>query len=152
MLIQRLNRDDPERVFISCYNDSGSALTKGQVVCFSMDGTRDGYEVTDPTAALSQLVAGLAHAATAAAEYGLVQIYGLDDDAIIHRSGTATNAAGAIGDVMIIWSASSALSGLSAGSANTAQAVNAWFVLAQTQASTDTSNLTTTGKVFIRCM
>jgi len=152
MLIPRLNRGAPDRVFISCYNDSGSALTKGQVVCFSMDGTRDGYEVTDPTGALCPLVAGLAHAATANGEYGLIQIYGLDDDAIITRHGIATNAHGIIGEAMGMYTASSALSCLSSGAAAEGVAVTPWFALAQTQASTNTSGLTTVGKVFIRCM
>lgn len=152
MLIQRLNRDDPERVFISCYNHSGSALTKGQLVVFPMDGTRDGIEVADPTAPLCSLAVGLAHAATVAAEYGLIQIYGLDDDAIIGRHGTATNAHGAIGDILLPWTASSALSAASSGEVAHASAYTPWFVLAQTQASTNTSALSTTGKVFIRCM
>lgn len=152
MLIQRLNRDDPERVFISCYNHSGSALSKGQLCVFSMDGTRDGYEITDPTAPLSSLVAGLAHAATAAAEYGLIQVYGLDDDALIQRNGTSTSAHGAIGDVLLPWTASSALSAASSGEVAHASAYTPWFILAQTQASTNSANLTTTAKVFIRCM
>ena len=150
MIIPRLNRGAPERIFIACYNDSGSALSKGQLVCFSCDGTRDGYEITDPTAALNPLTAGLAHATTANGDYGLVQIYGLDDDALILKCGTASNANGAIGDCLVMHSAISGLSGSAVGS--DAKGMGSyWFALGETMASSS-ATATTTAKVFIRCM
>ena len=150
MLIPRLNRGAPERIFIACYNDSGSALSKGQLVCFSMDGTRDGYEITDPTAALAGLAAGLAHATTANGEYGLIQIYGMDDDAIILKCGTASNDGASIGDLLVCHSAVSGLSG-KAEPSDAAGLGAYWFVICETMASSS-ATATTTAKVFIRCM
>ena len=86
--------------------------------------------------------------ATVAGDYGMVQVYGMRTDAVINQAGTASNANGAVGDVLIPWTASDAFSGVAAGAAT---GYSPWAVLMQTVASSATV-ATTTGKVFLRCM
>jgi len=148
--------------FVSVRNDSGSALSVGQVVVWDMAGTEDGLRVIDPSGTTAALVVGTAHAATANGDKGIVQVYGLDDDALIIRNGqSATNDTIQVGDIMDIYSASSALQCEIAGAAilQTSGASNAafaclppMFVMAESLASYATSNKTTNAKVFIRCL
>ena len=152
MLFKRINRTEAEVVYIICRNDEASAAwIKGSPVVLQSDGTRDGVDAVRSAtggAAKSSLLVGVADAATVAADYGKVQVYGLRTDAVINQSGTASNAAGAIGDVLIQWTASSGFSGVAAG------AVSGWkpsAVLMQTVASSS-AHTTTTGSVWLACM
>lgn len=150
MLFQRINRGDPEKIFLICRNDEASAAwIKGSGIAWQADGTRDGVDVVKlATAAKSSLLVGIADSAIAAGEYGLVQCYGLRTDAVINQSGTASNGNGAVGDIMVPWTASTGFSGAAAG------AVTGFLpsiVLMQTVASS-TALTTTTGSVFLRCM
>lgn len=152
MLFQRINRTDPEKVFVICRNDEASAAwVIGGPVVFISDGTRDGIDaikLITGTAAKASLLVGVADAATVAGEYGLVQCYGLRTDAVINQAGTASNANGAVGDVLIPWTASDAFSGAAAGAAT---GYSPWAVLMQTVASSATI-AKTTGSIFLRCM
>ena len=153
-----------ERGFVTVRNDSGSALSAGQVVVWDMAGTEDGLRVIDPSGTTAALVVGLADAATANGDKGLIQVYGIDDDAQVLRNGvSATNDTLAVGDILDITSASSCLDARKAGGAvlaNTFAATNnaaatvlpPMFVLCESFASYATSDTTTTAKVFIRCL
>ncbi len=151
MLIAHVGKDLPEKVYGVFKNDEASAAwVAGAPVCLQADGTDDGFAAVSAaiTAAKSTMTVGLADTTTAAGSVGLVQIYGVRTDAVINKAGTASNANGAIGDVLIQWTASDALSGVAAG------AVSGYlpsFVLMETVASTSPI-ATTTGTVFIRCM
>jgi hypothetical protein len=152
MLFKRLNRTLSEDVFIYCRNDEASnAWIKGAPVVLQADGTRDGVDAVrllTGAAAKSTLLVGVAHAATASGEYGKVQIYGLRTDCVINQAGTASDANGAVGDVLTPWTASNAFSGAAAGAAT---GYSPWAVLMQTVASSGTV-ATVAGKVFLRCM
>lgn len=150
MLIQRVNRDDPEKVFISCQNDDGSSSwVAGEPVFWQADGTDDGLDaVSGGTDATSSLLIGVADTTTADQGYGLVQVYGVRTDAVINQAGTASDANGAIGDVLAPWTASSAFSGVAAGAAT---GFLPSVVLMETVASSS-AVATTTGTVFLRCM
>lgn len=151
MLIQRINRTNPEKVFIITRNDTSSAFTKGAPINYKFDGTRDGLDVEDVgtgAAAKNHLLAGLADSAIAASAYGLVQCYGVRTDAVILKCGTATNKNAAIGDAMVLMTASDCLSGVAAG------AVTGYFagmVMGETMASSS-AVATTTATVFLRLM
>ena len=72
MIFQRLNRTDPEKVFIVVKNSYGTAAITV------------GVGVTRPTTALRSVCAGVvADASIAAGEYGLIQIYGHNADALV---------------------------------------------------------------------
>jgi hypothetical protein len=151
MIIQRVNRTNPEKVFIITYNDETTAMVKGTVVDFDYDGTDDGLSIVDSStgdAAKSHLAAGIVDTALAAQAYGLVQCYGVRTDAVILHSGTASNANAAIGDALIMDTTNDGLSGCAAG------AISEYFpgfVMGETMASSS-GTVTTTGTIFIRMM
>lgn len=151
MIIQAINRTNPEKVFIVVRNDSGSAIGKGLPLVFKFDGTRDGLDVEDAktgAAAKNHLIAGMANKQLAAGSYGLAQCYGVRDDAPILKCGSASDANAAIGDVLVLYTAESILSGDAAG------AVSAYFagiVMGETMASS-AATATTTATVFLRLM
>jgi hypothetical protein len=151
VIIQRINRTNPEKVFIICRNDSAAAIGKGYPTVFKFDGTRDGLDIEDVktgTAAKNHLIAGLADASIAAAAYGLVQCYGVRTDAPMLKSGIATSDNAAIGDVMVLHTAASILSGSSSGIVTQ---YLAGIVMGETMASSSATG-TTTGTVFLRLM
>lgn len=80
LLIQRVNRSDPEKIFITVYNSySTAALSNGQGVIWDFATDADGLGVTRPTARATNAgmaAAGVVAEAIAAGAYGLVQVYG----------------------------------------------------------------------------
>ena len=80
MIFQRINRSDPEKVFVVVKNGySTAALTVGQAVMWGLSAA-DGVTVTRPTARATNAgtaVAGVvASSSIAVSGYGLVQVYG----------------------------------------------------------------------------
>jgi len=88
MLIQRVNRTDPEKVFVVAKNSySTAAITVGQAVVWDYTTDADGVGVTQPTTALMKLPAGIVETASiAAGDYGLVQVYGHNANALVSGS------------------------------------------------------------------
>lgn len=80
MLFQRINRTNPEKVFIVVYNSySTAALSNGQAVIWDFATDADGVGVTRPTARATNAgmaAAGIAAEAIASGDYGLLQVYG----------------------------------------------------------------------------
>lgn len=81
MLFQRINRSNPEKIFIVVYNSySTAAITVGQGVIWDFATDADGVGVTRPTARATNAgvaAAGVvADASIAAGAYGLLQVYG----------------------------------------------------------------------------
>ena len=81
MLFQRVNRSDPEKVFVSVFNSySTAAITNGQGVNWDFITDIDGVGVTIPLARATNggiAAAGVvASASIASGAYGLVQVYG----------------------------------------------------------------------------
>lgn len=151
MIIQALNRTNPEKVFIITRNDTASAFIKGYPCVFKFSGTRDGLDVEDAktgTAVKNDLIAGINDTALAAGGYGLAQCYGVRDDVAMLKCGTATDKNAAIGDALVLLTASSCFSGVAAGAVS---AYNAGVVMGETMASS-ASVVTTTGTVFLRLM
>lgn len=133
------------------------AQSIGRVACWTMDGTDDGLSTSVPSATNGFFVVGLNHTAIAAGSKGLVQVYGLDDDAVVCRMRNASNVNVVVGDVYDIYSASSCLKYYHAATnvlnsaSNGAQAC--FFVAGAVVVSGGLSSLsTTTTKVFLRCL
>jgi hypothetical protein len=151
MIIQRINRTNLEKVFIIARNDSAASIAAGYPCVFKFDGTRDGLDIEDVktgAAVKNHLLAGIVDAAIAAASYGLVQCYGVRTDAAMLKAGSKSNKNAAIGDILVLHTASSILSGVAAG------AVSGWLagiVMGETMASSATV-ASTTGTVFLRLM
>jgi hypothetical protein len=80
MLFQRINRANPEKVFIVVYNSwSTASLTNGQAVQWDFNTDIDGVGVTRPTARATNAgfaAAGVVAETIAAGSYGLLQVYG----------------------------------------------------------------------------
>jgi hypothetical protein len=80
MLFQRINRSDPEKIFLVVKNSwSTDSLTNGQAVQWDFTADYDGVGVTRPTARATNAgtaFAGIVTETIAAGAYGLIQIYG----------------------------------------------------------------------------
>lgn len=80
MLFQRVNRTNPEKIFIVVYNSySTAALSNGQPVAWDYATDADGVSVTKPPARATSAgaaMAGVAAEAIAVGDYGLIQVYG----------------------------------------------------------------------------
>ncbi len=111
MIFQRVNRTDPEKVFVVVYNSySTAAITVGQVVNWDFGTDIDGVGVTRPTARATNggfAVAGaVASSSIAAGSYGLVQVYGYHS-ALRMRSATGGSPAIAAGRPLAVNAAGS---------------------------------------------
>ena len=147
MLFQRINRTDPEKIYMIVKADGGGLMV-GRPVCFHFTGTDDGLlgSLADaPTDGTS--VVGIANAAIAAGDYGLVQCYGYRTDCQFLG---ASNFAADCGAIMAVASASSGFLSQSV-SLGAITGVQPSFVYA-ISASTALSAGLQTGAMFIRCM
>ena len=153
-----ISQDSVDAGFITIKNDTGAALAKGQIVCWDMAGTEDGLRVVDPSGTNVGLVVGAAHTALADEGTGLAQVYGVDNDVIVCRVGSASNDDLQVGDILDVYSASSCLKYAGDGAAvletaSDAAAITPLFVAAASAGSGGASSLsTTTTKVFLRCL
>lgn len=86
MLIQRINRDDAEKVFIICKNVSGSTMTAGYACVFDTGASVDGVRVTKASSTDLAAFAGVADADIASNGYGKIQVYGYRSSAYIYSS------------------------------------------------------------------
>jgi hypothetical protein len=81
LLFQRINRTDPEKVFVTVFNTySTAAMSNGQAVQWDYPTDKDGLGVTRPTAratSAGMAGAGIIAEAIAAGSYGLMQVYGI---------------------------------------------------------------------------
>jgi len=101
MLFQRINRSDPEKVFIVAKNSYATAsLTNGQAVMWDYITDYDGVGVTLAVAGRAKHAgfpaAGIAAETIAAGAYGLIQVWGYHS-AVRVRSITAGSPAIATG-------------------------------------------------------
>jgi hypothetical protein len=94
MIFQRINRSNPERVFIVIKNGYATAsLTNGQSVIWD-SGDADGVNVTRIGDSKStQAFAGVIAETIAAGEYGLMQVYGYHSAVIVDSNTTVDIAA-----------------------------------------------------------
>lgn len=81
MLFQRINRSDPEKIFVVAKNSySTASLTNGQAVMWDYVTDKDGVGVTLATAGagkhVGSVAAGVAAETIAAGSYGLIQVWG----------------------------------------------------------------------------
>jgi hypothetical protein len=90
MLFQRINRSDPERIFIVVKNGySTASLTNGQAVGWDLTDA-DGVNVTKIGATdIAHSFAGIVAETIAAGDYGLMQVYGYHSAVRVDASTTA---------------------------------------------------------------
>ena len=152
MIIQRINRTNPEKVFIVVRNDTAAAIPQGYPVTFNFDAVRNGLDVEDcktGDTVMGHLIAGFADRDLGVGQYGLAQCYGVRDDVPMPSHGIATNSNQIVGDAMGLFTASSIISALSAGALSE---YLPGIVCGQALASSGTSTVTAKGTIFIRLM
>jgi len=95
MLFQRINRTNPEKIFVVAKNTySTASLSNGQPVRWDYDTDCDGVGVTKPAAnavAHGADMAGVATETIAAGSYGLIQVYGYHSATIMRTISTTGN-------------------------------------------------------------
>ena len=110
MIFERINRSDPEKIFIAVFNSYSVALSNGQAVIWDFPTDADGVGVTRPTARATNAgvaIAGVAIETIGISEYGLIQVYGyhaavrmrtMTSNTVLIVAGTplALNAAGSV--------------------------------------------------------
>ncbi len=103
MLFSRINRSNPEKVFVVAKNSYATAsLTNGQAVIWDYATDSDGVGVTQPTDGTGRAghygtaFAGIAAETIASGDYGLLQVYGYHSATRV-RNHTGTNPAIAAG-------------------------------------------------------
>lgn len=91
MLIQQLNRQDPERVQIMVKNvDGGGSITTGRGVCFPVTGASiDGVSAVRSTAALQMGFVGVSTQDIGINGYGLATAWGFVNSVQISNVGTS---------------------------------------------------------------
>lgn len=97
MLFQRINRSDPEKIFIIGYNSSSDIWYNGYVVRWDTTTDCNGVGMEKPQArgacGVGQgEIAGVVAETIAASAYGLVQVWGYHSAVRVKSSTTATGA------------------------------------------------------------
>jgi len=110
MLLQQLNRGDPERVFIIVQNRSGVSATQGALAGFDYSATNVsfGNAIATPATSNLALFAGVLDGDIAADGYVLAQVYGYRASIVVNVGGASISSAGLlIGPLNACWSGNS---------------------------------------------
>lgn len=151
MYFARVNRSDPERVYLAVKNSySTASLTNGQAVIWDFATDADGVSVTRPSARATNAgaaVAGVAVETIAAGSYGLIQVYGYHSATRV-RNMTGGSPAMAAGSPLALNSAGSlfCLENFSTGS-DKIQVAPCGFAIGKT-----TKWTTAAVAVFLKCL
>lgn len=90
MLFKRLNRTDPEQIFMVVLNNEGAAMVADQTVQLEVaSASVDGVRARDMDTGNLFCFLGVADAAIADGAYGLIQIYGYRSSSIILTTDTS---------------------------------------------------------------
>ena len=91
MIFKRINRTDPEQIFIVVQGNEGAAINANQTVQWEIaSASVDGVKVRDMDTANLYAFAGVADAAIADGAYGLIQIYGYRSTSLVLTTDTST--------------------------------------------------------------
>ncbi len=89
MDLQRINRTDAEKVFVSYRNMSGSTIAANEGVCLDLGTTVDGISAVSPAAASFLGWIGIADKDVSDTEYGRAQAFGYRDSVLLSHEGTS---------------------------------------------------------------
>lgn len=148
MIFKRINRDQPETVFISVL--SNETVAAGDACTWeTASASIDGVKVRQPDTSLLYAFVGLVDAAITSGEYGLVQVYGYRSTSRVFQTNTSQDTGAALAPVAaVVYLASVATSTTSTANV-TQQPIFA--MLAETIASSSVS-ATISAKIFIRAL
>lgn len=101
MLLNSLNRQDAEKIYVTAYNAANAKLSVGQFVCWDWRNSSSlGNSVNAPTVSTVGLFAGVVSGGSATysdiaiSSYGLVQIYGVHGSVAYNVGAASVSAAG----------------------------------------------------------
>jgi hypothetical protein len=141
----------PEQIFVVCQNNigSGTAIVKDMPVQLDISTSVDGVKAVTPTTAGIWCYLGVADAAIADQDYGLVQVYGYRSSSIVFTTDTSI----AAGAPLIPANAVSYLQTVATTQASNAAVTFRPFMaaLAESIASTSAS-ATISAKLFIKAL
>ena len=154
MLLQRINRSDPEKIFIVVKNTySTAALANGQAVMLDYVTDQDGVGVTLSTVATKHggmAGAGVVAQAIAVGSYGLVQVYGYHSAARV-RALTGGSPAVATGTCLGAVAAAFCMDSIAVSVASTV-VVKIRYPIAFSLGAVTAGFTTVTGAVFIKAL
>ncbi len=158
MLLKRVNRTDPERVFIVMKNSySTAAFSAGQWVAHDVIVDEDGVSATKPGGVGRHAVAGVAVEAVAVNDYGLVQVWGFRNGA--RMSGGSGLNTSKISEGTYLYAATSGFAAFGLHTVASTVTIPAWRLdkigVAMSPSNTAakaTSATTWSGKCFIHCL
>ena len=139
MIFQRLNRTDPERIFMVMRSNEACAADDCLILETNSDSI-DGVRVRLPDTGLLHAFVGVADAAIASGSYGLVQVYGYRSTSRIFQTNTSIDTG------VVLTPVAGAVYAQSFASSNVP-----YGVLLETVVSSSVSN-TVSRKIFIRAM
>ena len=153
MLFQKINREDGDKVFITCKNGEAFAINPGEPVCFS-DTAADGNVVTRPLDRTRRMFAGIVGSVTMGTSglhnaYQKVQAYGWNNAISVGFS--TVNA----GEPLVAKSGVTYLQVAVMHAASTAEAITeqfAFVIAGTTYAAPATTYLTNSHPGFIRAL
>lgn len=155
MIFKRLNRTDPESVFIVARNSEGSTLTADSMCAWEMaSASIDGVRVRQPDTSHLGSITGIVDAAIADGAYGLVQVYGYRSTSRVFQTNTSQDTGAFMEASLGAAHLSSYASSETFASATTASVTHRpgpFFILGESIASSAAS-ATISAKVFIRCL
>jgi len=88
MIFKRVNRDQPETVFISVLSNETCAAGDA-CIWETASASIDGVKVRQPDTSLLYAFVGVADAAITSGEYGLVQVYGYRSSSRVFQTNTS---------------------------------------------------------------
>lgn len=158
MEIQRLNRSDPERLFMTFKNSySTASITPGQWVAHDVVADQDGVAVTKPNGRDRYMIAGVSASTTPSGGFGLVQVWGFRSDVRCSAgSGLATSKISS-GTPLFVSTSGFAARAMLATSATVVSKIEALricgYALAPTNTAAKVTSATTAQfKVIITCL
>ena len=150
MIFQRVNRTDPERVFVVMRNNEGAAMIKDQTVQMELaSASIDGVRVRDVDASNEWAFMGIADAAIADGAYGLIQVYGYRSTSIVFQ--TATSVATGV-PLMPFSGQDYMVTVLSTFASNTSVTLHPIFAFLGESITDQATSSTVTRKIFLRAM
>jgi len=150
MVFQRVNRTDPERVFVVMRNNEGAAMIKDQTCQMELaSASIDGVRVRDMDASNEWAFMGIVDAAIADGAYGLIQVYGYRSSSIIFQTDTSI----ATGVPLRPFSGVDYMvSVLSTFASNTSVTLQPIFAFLGESITDQATSSTVTRKIFLRAM
>lgn len=158
MLFQRLNRTNPERVFVVVKNSySTASLAANQWVAWDVITDEDGISVTKIGGVLRHAVAGVAVETVAHGDYGLIQTWGYRSSA--RMSGGSGLNSSKISEGTFLYVSTSGFAAFGLHTISSTVTIPAWrldkvgVAMSPTNTAAKATSATTwQGKCFVKCL